>query len=154
VDDYRQKKMALGEVYALAQHARLLFDLGRTADATAAATRERALAEQIGSVHVREEIAATLALERAARGDVRGAIADLEAAIARSERARFIDTNLQQRLVLARLERMRGHRGASRRILSDLEADARRRGYGALARETQALRRANSSISRARSTRK
>ncbi|HTE52868.1 MAG TPA: protein kinase [Kofleriaceae bacterium] len=148
VDDYRQKKMALGEVYALAQHARLLFDLGRTADARAAATRERALAEQIDSVHVREEIAATLALDRAARGDLRGAIGDLEAAIARSARARFIDTNLQQRLVLARLERMRGRRAASRRILSDLEADARKHSYGELAREIQALRRGNAAISK------
>ncbi len=59
VDDYRQKKIALGEVYALALHARLLFDLGRTADALRATERERALSEQIDSVHVREEIAAT-----------------------------------------------------------------------------------------------
>jgi tetratricopeptide (TPR) repeat protein len=149
-EDYRQKKLALGEVYALALHARLLFDLGRTADATRATARERALAEQIGSVHVREEIAATLALERAARGDVGGAVRDLEAAIARSQRLRFIDVNLQERLVLARLERTRGRRTASRRILAELEADARRRSYHQLMREIHALRTSNAPISKAR----
>jgi tetratricopeptide (TPR) repeat protein len=140
VGDYREKKIAIGEVYALALHARLLFDLGRTADAIAATERGRALAEQIGSVHVREEIAAPAALERAARGDAGGAVRELQAAIARSERLGFIDTNLLQRLVLARLERTRGRQAASRRIFADLEADAHRRGFHELVRQVHAQR--------------
>ena len=151
VNQYREKKIALGEVYALVLHARLLFDLGRSAEATRATERERALAEQIGSVHVTEEIAATLALEQAARGDVRGAVRDLEAAIARSERLRFVDTNLQQRLVLARLERARGRRAESRRLLAALETEARRRSFGQLVREIQAQRRGNTARSVVRS---
>ncbi|HKE18057.1 MAG TPA: hypothetical protein VKB80_24440, partial [Kofleriaceae bacterium] len=149
-DDYRQKKIAIGEVYALATQARLLFDLGRTADATQAAARERALAGEIDSVQVRAEIAATLALARAVDGDASGAVRDLEAAIAESARLHLIDTNLVQRLVLARLERSRGRRGESRRVLSALETEARRRGYRELVREIQAQRAAKVALSRGR----
>jgi hypothetical protein len=132
--------MAIGEVYALTVDARLLFRLGRTADATQATTRMRALAEQIGFDHVRDEVAAPLALAQAARGDLPGAIADLEGAIAHSERLRLVDANLAQRLVLAGLEHRRGRRAASHRILADLEAEARRRGFHQLVKEIQASR--------------
>jgi tetratricopeptide (TPR) repeat protein len=138
--DYGQKKMAIGEVYALTVDARLLFRLGRTAEAIQATTRMRALAEQIGFDHVREEVAAPLALARAASGDVPGAIADLERAIAHSERLHLVDANLAQRLVLAGLEHRRGRRAASRHILADLEAEARRRGFHQLVKEIQVSR--------------
>jgi tetratricopeptide (TPR) repeat protein len=138
--DYRQKKMAIGEVYALTVDARLLFRLGRTADATEASTRMRTLAEQIGFDHVREEVAAPLALARAASGDVPGAITDLESAIAQSARLHLVDANLAQRLVLGGLEYQRGRPAAAHRILADLEVEARRRGFHQLVKEIQALR--------------
>jgi tetratricopeptide (TPR) repeat protein len=141
VEDYRSKKMNIGEFYALTVYARVLFRRGKTAAGQQATEQERALAQEIGFDHVREEIAVTLALARAARGDTAGALEELQGAIARSQKHGFVDASLEQRLVQAELEVRGGARGKARRHLAALRRDAEDRGYQQLLRDVAGLER-------------
>src|SRR5262249_37896905 len=146
--------LAIGELFAVSLDARLLFELGRTVDGSKAAARARELAAQIGSEHGNEVVAASLALDRAARGEAAGAAADLETAIQRGGSLGFGDAQFEERLALARIEADRGRDARAAQILAELETDARKRGYLEIVSRIQAFRSRSSANPKLRSARK
>ena len=139
VEEFRAQNERPGEVFALDVLVRILVQAGHLDDAAKAVARETELQAQTGLGLI--SVVGSQSLVKAARGDVDGAVAALRAAVAESVRTNDVDSEIDQRQLLATVLGRHGKRPEARRELALLERVARAHGYNLALRDAAALER-------------
>jgi serine/threonine protein kinase/tetratricopeptide (TPR) repeat protein len=134
--DVRGKQPVADEVVAAQTLASALVALGRGSEARGLIEEHEAAAQRTQLIALIDEQALLKARVQAALGHSAAAASDLRALVGRSTSAGRLGTSLQARLELARLD-LAAHRAGARDELTRLAADARNRGFVAIARAAE-----------------
>jgi tetratricopeptide (TPR) repeat protein len=131
------------EAMGLSVLIQALLAQGKVADAQGALDRAGELSKRTLTVHAQLRMAIGVARLNGALGRTTNAGKELALAVSDAQRAGFYGRQLEARLALGEIEMKSGATVAGRARLEALEAEARAKGYGLIARKANSARLAN-----------
>ena len=131
------------EAMGLSVLIQALLAQGKVADAERALDRAGELSKRTLTMHAQLRIAISVARLNAALERTTNARKELELVVSEAQKAGFYGRQLEARLALGEIEMTSGATVAGRARLEALEAEARTKGYGLIARKASSARVAN-----------